>query len=172
MPIIYPGLRSRSRDRSWSRSESTVLAGVGVGAGVGEILPTPTSARSRRIPPVNRRWFWPNGYAWSRKHWNTGGKAEWQCGDKVGLAVSFSDRIWSEKSMGDNFRAITNVVWLCQGIQRRTTFKGISNNHGRLHLHLARTGAVLPHHPFGCNEKRNKENGCLILIFLWCSTSR
>ena len=32
------------------------------------------------------------------------------------------------------------------------TFKGISNDHGRLHPQLARTGAVLPHHPVGCNE--------------------
>ena len=35
----------------------------------------------------------------------------------------------------------------------QTTFKGISDNQGRLDLQLARTRAVLPYHPFGCNEK-------------------
>ena len=50
-----PGLRSRSRDRSWGRSELTVLVGAGVGAGVDKIMQTPTPARSRRIPTVNRR---------------------------------------------------------------------------------------------------------------------
>ena len=48
-------LRSRSRDPIWSQSESTVLARVKVGAGVSKMLPTPTSAWSRRMPRVNRR---------------------------------------------------------------------------------------------------------------------
>ena len=36
-----------------------------------------------------------------------------------------------------------------------TAFKEISDNHGRLHLELARTGAVLPYHRSGCNKKWN-----------------
>ena len=73
---LLAGLRSRSRDRSWSRSESTILAGVGVGAGVGKIWSTPTPARSRRLTPGSRRWFWTNGYVSARKQWKTGRKWE------------------------------------------------------------------------------------------------
>ena len=39
-----------------------------------------------------------------------------------------------------------------------TTFKGISDKHDRLHpQQLAQRGAVLPYHPFGCNQKGNQE---------------
>ena len=151
---MQPGLRSRSRDQSWSLSESTVLAGVWVGAGVCKILSTVTPAWSRGIPPVDRRWFWPNGYASSRKHWNMGIQGEWQCEGKVGAL--FSDRIRSEKSIGENFNAIANVMWLCQQIQRlsyRPHSKESATSHGQLHPKLARTGAILPYHLFGCNQK-------------------
>ena len=49
-----------------------------------------------------------------------------------------------KKSTGGNFRVITIVVSLCQQIQTviPTTFKEISENHGRLHSQLARTGVV------------------------------
>ena len=50
-------------------------------------------------------------------------------------------------------------------------FKGISDNHGRLHPQLARTGAALSFHPFGYNEKGNQENDYIILLFLGWSTS-
>ena len=66
---LRPGLRSRSQDGSSNRSESIVFAGVGVGAGTGKNWPTPTPARSRTPIPGNRRWFWANSYAPSRKHW-------------------------------------------------------------------------------------------------------
>ena len=41
----------------------------------------------------------------------------------------------------------------------------MSDKHGRLHPQLARTGAVLLHHPFGYNQKRNQENGYTLLFF-------
>ena len=114
--ILWEGLRSRSRGHSWSRSESTVLPGDWVGAGVGKILPTPTPARSRRVPPVNRQWFWPNGYASSRKHSKRdekeGGSVEIKL--KRQLAIEFC-LIWG---IGDNFRVTAIVLWLWQQIQR------------------------------------------------------
>ena len=42
------------------------------------------------------------------------------------------------------------------------TFKGISDNLGP---RLARTGSVLPYHPFGCKQKGNQENGFIMLLF-------
>ena len=46
------------------------------------------------------------------------------------------------------------------------SFKGTSNNHGRLHPQLAWMGAVLQYHGFECNQKGNQENGHIILPFL------
>ena len=48
-----------------------------------------------------------------------------------------------------------------------TTFKGMSDNHGRQHPRWARLGAVLPYHPFGCQRNGNHENGYIVLLFLW-----
>ena len=39
------------------------------------------------------------------------------------------------------------------------TFKRIIDDHGRLHLQLARTGAVLPYHRFGYNQMEIKRMG-------------
>ena len=44
-------------------------------------------------------------------------------------------------------------------------FQGISDNHGRLHPQLSRTGAVLPYHPFGFNHEGIQEKGCTVLLF-------
>ena len=113
--VMWSGLQCRSRGRSWSRSESTILPGVRVGAGVGKILPTPTPVRSRKLPTVNTLWFWPNGYASSRKHWKTWRKLEKQRTDKV--KVTFSDRTQSDKEITDNFRVIATFLWLCKQTQ-------------------------------------------------------
>ena len=45
-------------------------------------------------------------------------------------------------------------------------FKRISENYGQLHPQLVRTGAVVPYHQFGYNQKENQENGYIILFFL------
>ena len=47
-----------------------------------------------------------------------------------------------------------------------TTPKGISDNQGRLHQYLARTGDLWPYRPFGYNQKENQEN-CYILLLLF-----
>ena len=46
------------------------------------------------------------------------------------------------------------------------TFKGISDNYGRLHAQFARRGAVFPCYRFLYNQKENQENGFIILLFL------
>ena len=101
----------------------------------------------------------------------TGRKGEWQCGDKV--EASFSDIISSDKDIGDNFRVIAIVVQLSTNSKTviPSPCKGISNNHCRLHPQLERTGAVLPYHPFGYNQKGNQEKSYSILLFLGWNTS-
>ena len=47
-----------------------------------------------------------------------------------------------------------------------SSFKGISDNHGQLHLQLARKDAALQYHAFGYNQKGNQENGRIRLLFL------
>ena len=46
-----------------------------------------------------------------------------------------------------------------------TRFKGISDNYGRLYSQFVRTGTVVPYNWFGYNQKRNQENGYIILLF-------
>ena len=46
------------------------------------------------------------------------------------------------------------------------SFEGISHKRGGLQPQLARTGAVLPQHPFEFNKEGNQENGYIMLLFL------
>ena len=78
------------------------------------------------------------------------------------------------KGIGDSLYAIPIVVRLCKTYSKTVIpgpFKRISDGHGRLHPRSARTGAVLPYHRFGYNQKGNQENGCIILFFLGWKTS-
>ena len=112
---LLAGLRSRSRYWSWSRSESTVLPGVGFRVGVGKILPTPTLARCRRVPPVDRRRFRTNGYASSRKLWRTEKNGEWQYGDKLKRHLMIGFRLI--KDIRDNFRVVAIAMQMCEQSQ-------------------------------------------------------
>ena len=80
--------------------------------------------------------------------------------EKDSVKIKFKRHFVTEldviKRIGDNFRAmvidvITEPISLMTVIP--ATFKGLSDNHGRLHLQLALTCAVLPHHPFWIQSK-------------------
>ena len=94
-------------------------------------------------------------------------KGEWLCVDED--EASFGDKILSDKG---HWRKLKNHHHRCvaMAISSKTAtpniFKGINDNHGRLHLQLAQTGAVLPYHPLGYNQNGNGENDCIILLLL------
>ena len=74
------------------------MAGVGVEAGVGKILPTPTPTRSRKIHTTPQQTVILVE--------NTERLQEKESGSvEIKLSVIHSDRIRSQKSIEDNFRA-------------------------------------------------------------------
>ena len=171
--LLDSGLRSRSRVWSWSRSESTILPGVGVGAGISKILSTPTPARSRRIPPVNRQWSGPNGYPSSRKRWKTGKTEECQYRDKV--EASFGDKIRSGKLVWNvtlgpsrSLYDFINKKGLSYRSQSAITTSGITIKKSAMttsgYIRSSRERVTYCPMNFGCNQKGNQENGSIILL--------
>ena len=138
-------IRYRTRCRLYQGCGVGVETGVGVG-------------RSRQLWPESESELEPGKFCrlrlrpgvagyhpstdgdFGRKHWKTGRKGEWQCGDKVErhLVIEFGLKRVPKIILGHHERCVNWKTVI------RTTFKGISDNHGRMHPQLARTGAVLP----------------------------